>query len=282
MTLPRETKTNNRGAISDLDSTDQASSHLRACCLSSLSLYLILEQLLLESGHGGVDSRLLSRCKSMQLQLRRDHVGDILGVRRSSCTATIDEFRNVVNLCAIFVGDDGSLCGARVGSEHHAVLVDDATDRRAGLLGDRSFVACRSEEGIAEDTREGKTEARRAEQAEVSEERRGEASRFDRGGAEDRLSSALPAPAARCSTPGCAAGSSALFVLCLSVLLSAAVEDSVRAHRPAAVVEVECWIRQQLHTHGLTDGSRRGRGHLAGSAQKLAHREERRKGLSER
>lgn len=64
-----------------------------------------------------------------------DELRGLLRVGRRARAAAVDVGRQVVDLLAVLVGHLGAARGARVGAQHHAVLVDDAGDGRARLHG---------------------------------------------------------------------------------------------------------------------------------------------------
>jgi hypothetical protein len=57
-----------------------------------------LEEVLLEHGHSGDDTRLAADLESVHLHVGRDHGGREFGVGGSSCTAAADGFSDVVDL----------------------------------------------------------------------------------------------------------------------------------------------------------------------------------------
>lgn len=71
----------------------------------------------------------------MQLQVGGDQLGGLLSVGGSAGAAAVHVGRQVVDLLAVERGDGAAICGACVGAQNHAVLVDDATDGGARLDG---------------------------------------------------------------------------------------------------------------------------------------------------
>ena len=58
----------------------------------------------------------------MELQLRADHQGRVLGVGSSSSTAAVNIRRNVVNLLAVFIGYNWAVGRSRVCTKNNAIL----------------------------------------------------------------------------------------------------------------------------------------------------------------
>lgn len=78
---------------------------------------LVAEQVLLEQRHAGDHARLAARRERVQLQLRRDQRRGKLRVRRRARPRAPDVGRDVVQLLAVLVGDDGARRCARVGCD---------------------------------------------------------------------------------------------------------------------------------------------------------------------
>ncbi|KAJ8556591.1 hypothetical protein ON010_g9375 [Phytophthora cinnamomi] len=60
--------------------------------------------------------------QAVQLQLRRDERCGVLRVGGRAGAAAVDVGRDVVDLLAVLVHDDGAARRARVGAQHHAIL----------------------------------------------------------------------------------------------------------------------------------------------------------------
>lgn len=78
---------------------------------------LVPEQVLLQHRHARHDARLAARRERVQLQVRRDDGRRELRVRRRARARAPDLRRDVVQLLAVLVGDDGARGRTRVGCD---------------------------------------------------------------------------------------------------------------------------------------------------------------------
>jgi len=78
---------------------------------------LVAEQVLLEHGHAGDDAGLAAGGQGVQLELGADEGGCELGVGGGAGAGAPNVGRDVVQLLAVLVGDDGAGCGSCVGGD---------------------------------------------------------------------------------------------------------------------------------------------------------------------
>lgn len=74
----------------------------------SADVALVAEEVLLEEGHGGDDTRLAAGRKRVEFELGGDEGGGELGISCCTGTSTPDLRGNVVKLLAVLVGNDWS------------------------------------------------------------------------------------------------------------------------------------------------------------------------------
>lgn len=81
------------------------------------NMALVTEKVLFEKGHAGDDAGFATRGEGMQLELGGDKGCSELSIGGGTRTSTPDLWRDVMELLAVLVGDDGAACGSGIGSD---------------------------------------------------------------------------------------------------------------------------------------------------------------------
>lgn len=84
---------------------------------------LIPEEMLLEEGHAGHHAGFPASGERVKLELRRYEGGCKLGVRRSTGTSAPNLGRNIMQLLAVLVSDDGTTGGTGVGCDLSRICI---------------------------------------------------------------------------------------------------------------------------------------------------------------